>query len=317
MSTFLPSIERTISGKGVIEIPEDYGSALSILLYTQVIRDVRSPSVNLTYNPDRGFYANVCFCVGDFVLATFAVNYKQQVFEVLSNQPSQNLLSLICAYEGILDSFVQYASAFQIPYIKINRIYSHSYLRFLPNKIKFECFGSCALRLTLKGIELDRCEIDQGNSASPPPPPDPISEVPFDVPLVITPAYDGGDDGGDTVPFPIDGDPSEAYPPGTLLRVRLRADRPSANSFDIPFELDVYAPIGDAAVATCNSSGDVFSSAVGISASGTSATGYTPGAQAFVAFGGASGGGDESECYTNARIDNITVLSAPNAEMGF
>jgi hypothetical protein len=314
MSTELPVVARTISGKGVIEIPEDYGSALSIFLYTQLVRDVRSPSINLTYNPDRGFYANVCFCVDDFVLATFAVNYKQQAFEVFSGQPSQNLVSLICAYEGILDSFVQYASAFQIPYIKINRIFSHPYMRFVPNKIRFECFGSCALRLTLKGVELDKCAFEQGMSASPPPPPDALSEVPFDVPVVVSPAYDGDEDGGDTLPFPIDRSPSGSFPDGALLRVVVRADRPASNAFDIPFEGLVYAPIADNAIATCNSSGDVFSSAVGIFASGSQATGYIPGGLVFIAFGGASGGGDEAECYTNARIDSVEVVEAPNAD---
>jgi hypothetical protein len=34
----------------------------------------------------------------------------------------------------------------------------------------------------------------------------------------------------------------------------------------------------------------------------------------FIAFGGVSGGGDEAECYTNARIDLIEVVSTPNAD---
>ena len=100
----LPDIVRTISGKGVIKVPKEWEDALNVFLYVQQIRDVKTPSLNLTFNPDKGFYAHVTFCIDDYVLYALDVNFKNQVFEVWDGQSSQNLLSLICAYDGILDS---------------------------------------------------------------------------------------------------------------------------------------------------------------------------------------------------------------------
>lgn len=204
MAEPLPDIVRIVSGKGIITIPESYFSALQISLYVQVLREPRSPSKNFTWNPDRSFYAHVAFCIDDFVLRGEDVNFASQVFDIHNGQDSQNLLSLICAYDGILDSFVSIGNVIGVVLSRTNLIKAHPYLRMPINRIRFECFASTALKLTLKGIALSKCTLEDGDSTPPPPPPPPVELVPPSTPVVTSPAEDGDSDGGDTVPDPLD-----------------------------------------------------------------------------------------------------------------
>jgi hypothetical protein len=246
----LPEIERVISGKGVITLPEEYSSALQILLYVQVLREALSPSRNLTWNPDKSFYAHITFCIDDFVLYTEDVNFKSQVFEVHTSQASQNLLSLICAYDGILDSFVSVGNVIGITLSRTNLIKSHPYLRSQINRIRFECFASTALKLTLKGISLDKCDPQDGTSTPPPPPPPPISLVPPDEPVQVSPPEQGEDDGGDTIPFPIDeSEPPDEFPfgeeclPYRIVGVLNRVI--AGNVFPTPIDITVLGIVQD------------------------------------------------------------------------
>jgi len=215
MAEALPEIVRTISGKGIITIPEDYLSALQILLYVQVLREPLSPSRNFTWNPDRSFYAHIAFCQDDFVVREEDVNFNSQVYELWNGQESQNLLSLICAYDGILDSFVSVGNVIGITLSRTNLIKSHPYVRPLFNRIRFECFASTALLLTLKGTSLEKCDPQDGSSQPPPSPPPPATPVPPTEPVEVSPPEDGLDDGGDTIPFPIDEpEPGGDFPQG-------------------------------------------------------------------------------------------------------
>jgi hypothetical protein len=208
-------VERIISGKGLIQIPTEYNNALDIFLYANLIRDSSNPSINFTWNPDKGFYAHITFCIDDYVLYGFDMNFKNQVWEIFTNQPSQNLLSLICQYDGILDSFVSVGNVIGITLSRTNLIKNHPYQRFRPNKIRFECFAECAIKLTLTGNELQKCNPIDGEETPPPPPPEPpTSLLPPTSPVEVSPPYEGENDGGDTVPFPIDSPPDEEFPVG-------------------------------------------------------------------------------------------------------
>lgn len=182
---------------------------MQIYLYVQVLRESESVSRNFTWNPDKSFFAHVTFCIDEFVLWEHDVNFDSQVFFVHDGQASQNLLSLICAYDGVLDSFVQVGQILGTVLSRTNLITNHPYLRFQPNRIRFECFGSTALVLTLKGTFLEKCRPEDGNPVPPPPPPSPVPFTPPGTPVEVSPPEDGLDDGGDTVPFPID----ELQPP--------------------------------------------------------------------------------------------------------
>lgn len=201
----LEPIERVISGKGTIRIDESYNSALSVFLYADLLRDASNKSINTTWNPDKGFYAHITFCVGDYVLYALDMNFKQQVWEILNNQPAQNLLSLICAYDGILDTFVNLGELLSFVISRTNLITEHPYLRFVPDRIKFECFAECAIRLTLKGQSLVRCKPGDGTPTPPPNPPlPPPPEVASFIPIEVSPPYPDSDGDPDTIPFPTD-----------------------------------------------------------------------------------------------------------------
>jgi len=204
VATALPEISRTISGKGVITLPENYFSSLQIILYAQILRRPQNRSANLTWNPDKSFYAHITFCFDDFVLSEYDMNFDSQMWLVHDGQSSQNLLSLICAYDGILDSFVSVGNVIGVTLSRTNLIKSHPFLRFIPNRIRFECFADSAIVLTLKGTALDKCDSQDGDNTPPPPPPPPVPPVPPGTPVQVSPPEDGENDGGDTVPFPID-----------------------------------------------------------------------------------------------------------------
>jgi hypothetical protein len=238
-----PVVTRLISGKGVIKIPEDWGSALQILLYTQVVRPPKNQSLNKTFNPDKSFYAHICFCIDESVLFSLDVNFAMQVFEVHESQASQNLLSLICAYDGILDSFVEVGQVIGVVLSRTNLIKSHPYLRFKPDTIRFECYADTALQLTLKGTRLEKCNFEDGSSVAPPPPPPPTPTVPPGTPVDVDPPYDGDQDGGDTIPFPIDDMPVDPPPTEDCAVYEVAY---SWNRFGVPRNATIrlYGPIG-------------------------------------------------------------------------
>ena len=227
----LPEVSRTISGKGEIKIPNEYGKAKNAYLYINVIRRVKTPSLNFTWNPDKGFYAHVSFCIDDYVLQTYDVNFVEQVFHVYDGMQSQILVSLKCAVREILG---------RTPLIS-----THKHNTFDANRIKFECFASTALKLTLKGEKLDLCDEEDAAPNAPPNPPPKIPEVPPDAGLEVDPPYEDDPDGNNTNPFPGDEEKNNDFPIGDVceqlnvtIRYRLSPNEEFRNSTE-----GVYGPI--------------------------------------------------------------------------
>jgi len=208
----LPVFERTISGRGVLQIPEEYQKALDVFLYTQLLRPNRTEYLNVAYNPGRKFLANVTFCIDEYVYADYAINYDNQVIQIFDGQASQNLLSLICAHDDVLDSFTSFAVALGIFVSRNNSIKEHKYKTFVPNRLRFVCYGTTALRISLRGNAFSQCDEQDGTPTPPPPKPVPLPPLPPDEPVEVSPPYDGVDDGGDTRPIPIDDYPVDAPP---------------------------------------------------------------------------------------------------------
>lgn len=305
----LPNIIRTISGKGIVKIPENYEKARQILLYVDLLRPSSNEYANVLWSPSRHFYAHVTFCVGRYVLYSYDVNFKNQVFEIYNGQPSQNLLSLICAHENVLDSFVQYAVASGFVYSKNNSVKSHGYNTFLPDTIRFYCYSDCALRLSLIATEFDQCANDQGEPSPPPPPPPPPDAILPGTPVEVDPPYEGVDDGGDTVPAPID----ENYTPPpfgeacTKYRVTISAKYRQSGADDQPITRDflVWGVVGDVTVQTDLG---VFKSAVVLQCQGIASQpcGAFRGVDTLVIQGNPNG--DPIRGYVDATIDNIVVV---------
>lgn len=199
-------VTRTISGKGVIKIPDEFQEARQILLYVDLLRLPSSEYANFQWNPPKRFYAHVTFCKDEYVLYEYDVNFRKQVFEVYNSQPAQNLMATICALDNVLDSFVSFALSLGFFYTKNNSIEDFPFNTFLPNTIRFQCYTDCALRLVLSAEELRKCDPGDGEPVPPPPPPPPPDEPPLPpgTPLSVSPPYEGENDDGDTVPAPID-----------------------------------------------------------------------------------------------------------------
>lgn len=240
----LPSVKRTISGKGEIKIPIEYAKAKNIYLYTQVIRRVQTPSLNFTFNPDKGFYAHVSFCIDDYVLQTYDINFKEQVFYIYEGMFAQQLVSLICAVRELLG---------RQPLIN-----SHEHNIFLPNRIKFECFSTTAIILTLKGEKLDLCDEDDSKPNPPPNPPPRIPEIPFDTGTEVDRPYVDDPNNEGTNPNGLDDFKPEGEGEDCVVyQVTYSFDAISdGNTFRIDNQqIRLFGPIGDI-IATRDSNGD-------------------------------------------------------------
>lgn len=191
MADSLLPVERTISGKGVIKIPDDFRKAKRITLFTQVLRAVQTPSINLSFNPDKSFYAHITFCKDDLVLQTFDVNFESQMYAVWENQVGQNLLAIKCLSAAI------FAFAPENDPLTI-----FNYNTFIADTLKFECFATTSLKLTLEGEEMQACNPEENTPTPTPPIPPPVTKVPPEDPLQVSPPYE--EDSEDTDPVPQD-----------------------------------------------------------------------------------------------------------------
>jgi len=242
----IPPVERTISGKGIIIVPSEYIRAKVVYLYTAVRRRPASEYLNVRWSPSKRYYGNLNFCIDDYVVSSFELNFDYQRFLVHSSQSSQNLLSLICALDATLDSFESFAIALGLPYVRRDPIKEHPYLAFQVNNIKFNLYSSSAVDLYLQGLPLDMCEDDDGDPQPPPPPPPLPAIQPPDLPVVVSPPYDGDSDGGFTEPFP--GDVTDPPTPGVCrvvydYRDLLNSDNNADNQLSATFPVVLPAEI--------------------------------------------------------------------------
>ena len=205
----MAQIERIVSGLGEIRLEPNFRDSLDIFLYVDVIRFPRNQYTNFNWNPPRSEFAKVTWMYDDYVVKEDTIRYPSQRFTVFENQGAQNLLSLICAYDGILDSFVELATCIIecTPISRTNLIKEHQYRVFDVNRLLFSCYSDTALRLFLINRRLQKCTLGDGLRRSPPPPLPPAEMVPMGSPVSeggyqISESYP--DDPSSTQPNPID-----------------------------------------------------------------------------------------------------------------
>lgn len=215
--------ERTISGRGLVKLDDRFRECKRIILYASVIRKPKSEYLNVAWSPDRGFFANATFGLREYAGDSFAMNYEQQMFLVHENDCQQLGSSLVCALDNILDSFVQYAVAQGIPYVKNNSITPHKYSAFIYDTLRFVCYGGAAISLRLVGEKVEKCKEGDAPSDYPPPPPPPSqAPVPPGTPIEVDPPYpDEPPQRPDTLPDPIDEYPATGACASFSLSYRL------------------------------------------------------------------------------------------------
>lgn len=209
--------ERTISGKGVLKVPdtEDVEKARTMTLFVSVFRRPINEYLNFNYNPPRGRYATLNFFRDSFLVMSVPLEFPFQSWDFYPELNYQNLYALDCVYEGILQSFVNLGTALGLTVISVDNsiaLYRHTDLWF--DEIKVVCYADTAVKLKLSSKPYDFCpEQPDVRPDPPPPPPVEITEVPPGTPLVddlsVSPPYDGENDNGDTEPFITD----ESVPP--------------------------------------------------------------------------------------------------------
>lgn len=219
--------ERTISGKGVLKVPDGQGiqEARIITLYVSVLRRPENEYLNFAYNPPRSRYATLNFFRETFLLRSVALEFPSQSWDFYPELNFQNLYALDCVYEGILQTFVNLGNALNLVPISVNNsisLYRHTDLWF--DEIKVVCYADAAIQLRLESKPYDFCPEQTSITPDPPPsPPSSVDSIPPGTPLggafPVSPPYDANtSDNGDTQPYVIDA-PQEPQPEGNSCQV--------------------------------------------------------------------------------------------------
>ena len=218
MATLESLGERIISGKGVLKVPDVDASYRYYLMLVNVIREPKNLYQSYEWNPTKSMYARLVFRRDKYVLFDDKVEYDGQCFQYINDISGQALIAVKCAYDGILQSFVNLINGlagtpggvgiFVEGVTDLIKDYENLDLGW--DEVLFRCYSSTALQVRFYGLKYDVCDPDKDKKHRPPPPPPPLPKVPPDTPIGdISPPYEGDDD-GNTAPF--DGDTSPAPP---------------------------------------------------------------------------------------------------------
>lgn len=220
---------RVISGKGVLRLDvgsTDYKRAKVFTLYADVIRKPSNEYLNFNYNPPESRYATLQFIRGGYVIKTEPLKYPKQSWDFYFEPSAQAMFAVQCAYQGILQSFVNLGTALNVvPVSVVDNIADWVHVDLMWDEVKVVCYADTAIQLSVRTKEFDLCPDQQTKEPDPPPPPpeDPPAYDPGE-PLADTaspasPAYDENTDNGDTVPYPGDLDLQPEFPTGEVCEL--------------------------------------------------------------------------------------------------
>ena len=228
--------DRTISGKGVLKIPNDVRKNRAYVLYADIIRPPSQRYLNLQWNPYKGRYGNLVFLRNDYVIGTVTIDFPAQAFDGVNDISGQTLLAVKCAYEGVLQSFANLAVALSATPGSIglyvtgvtDLIKDYENLRMAYDEVRLVCYADTAIQLRVDALRYDTCDPDNDKDKPPRKPPPPKTPVPPGTPVPNDDPYDDDtNDDGNSEPFP--GDEPEPPPPFGDECV----------SYDVAYEFDV------------------------------------------------------------------------------
>lgn len=205
--------ERLISGKGVLKVPSDVKKNRAYVLFATVVRQPKNKYLNFNWNPARSRYGNLVFLREDYVIATLPLEFSKQVFDGVNDVSGQTLIAVKCAYEGILQTFVNLSIGLAgtpggiglAPISYVDQIKDYENLRLAWDEIRLQCYADTAISLRLDRLVYDTCDADKDKDKPPPPPPPSSDPVPPGTPIEVDPPYDfDTNDDGNTDPFPDD-----------------------------------------------------------------------------------------------------------------
>jgi hypothetical protein len=154
-------------------------------------------------------------------MKTWGLIYPSHCIDIYASDSAEVLYSLICAYQGILDSFANLGTALGLPVVqKDNNIKDFTHKNFFPDKFQFACRDESAFRVRIDTVPYDFCldKPPKDDNITPPPPPPPPPHIPPPTPLdgnngnpQVSPPYNPPNDDGDSIPH--DGDTAPPPPP--------------------------------------------------------------------------------------------------------
>jgi hypothetical protein len=210
---------RLISGSGVLKVPDISKKFRATILYCDLVRPPTSPFLNRNWNPPRGKYAFLTFVRNQYVISDASMDYDRQSYDGIQDIAGQTLIAVKCAYDGILQTFVNLSIALAAtpggvglqPISKVDLIKDYENLANSWQEVRIKCYADTAIQARLYSLKYDSCTADRDDEKPPPPPPPPPARIPAGTPINnISSPYDPfTDDGGNTQPAPIDDEGGE------------------------------------------------------------------------------------------------------------
>lgn len=237
--------ERNISGRGIFLVPAS-PAYRRLYLYVNVVRRPRVNFLSSKYNPDKSEYAKILWTRNGYVLREDTVNFDYQLLEWDKEPASFLAYYMVCAFkqiEGYLTYLAPFIPAPPLVIDPTDVLYAEP-VDTIPDKITVVCRGSTALNMKLYALNYDVGCSEAAPSPKESPDPDPVETVAPDVGVGTSAPYEDPNDGGDTIPSPID--EPEAPTVNRCIRIRNKG----IQSGDIVFEnfvcgIDVETPPAD------------------------------------------------------------------------
>lgn len=243
--------DRTISGKGLLRVPTDAAKSRFYILYTDVIRKPKNEYLNYSYNSPRSRYATLVFYRNAYAMSALPVEYPKQSYDGVNDIAGQTLLAVKCAYDGILDTFVNLAAALAQtpggaglqPLTKTNLIKDYENLRLAWDEVRVTCYADTLIQCRLYRLKYDVCNPAFEKDFPPPPPPPPKTPIPPGTPASnLSDPYDGSSDSGQTAYYPGDIPQKDTLQGNACVKYTLRILVGTSSQPSLTFTIDIFGP---------------------------------------------------------------------------
>lgn len=207
---FILEQSRLISGKGVLKVIPAQLVYRSYSLFIQVVRKPKQEYLNYNYNPPKSRYATLTFLKDNYVVKEHSVSYPLEKIYEEPDKCGQTLIAVKCAYQGLLESFVNQNLALGLIVTGVtNSIIGYTTLSLEWNEIRVVCYADTAVQLRLYAEDYLACNNSYKVPNPGAPTPASIPEVPSGTPLTgdnapSTPYDYPTSDNGNTEPYPGD-----------------------------------------------------------------------------------------------------------------
>lgn len=208
--------ERTISGSGLIRVPEPPNGRYvrGIILDLQVKRLPKSPYFSDKSLPPQGFFTRVTTRKLNGISETVDQTFEEQRYYYSNDSDAATLEAIRCTYKGVTQTITNLAAALGIPSLPIPTVVGLPPIDYLFDEFLIRCYADTAVIATVSWLLLDVCDNEGSRPRRLPPPPPPVPRTPQGTPLTgsegVSPPIGGGSDPW-TEPYP--GDEPREIPP--------------------------------------------------------------------------------------------------------